>query len=130
MERVSPPEAEATVRGHPSSEPESFDQLQQILFGQEKRTLSRLQRHHDDPVLRAEDVSHVLPQAVVRCIGEDERLADAMAPAVESALKRSVRHDPGIVTNAIFPVIGPAIRKAVAELFARLVQSFNYALKH
>jgi outer membrane protein OmpA-like peptidoglycan-associated protein len=130
MERRSSPEAEAALREHPSNAPGQLDQLRQILFGDEKRALSRLEEYHDDPVLHAEDVSQVLPQAVARCVRQDERLADAMAPAVESALKRSVKRDPCIVTNVIFPVIGPAIRKALAEFFARLAQSFNQALEH
>ena len=118
------------LRGSPSNKPDALDQLRQILFGQEKRTLSGLQQRHDDPILHAEDVSRILPQAVARCVRRDNHLAHAMAPAISSALKSSVKRDPGIVTNVIFPIIGPAIRKALAELFARLVQSFNHALEH
>ncbi|MCI0539218.1 MAG: OmpA family protein [Verrucomicrobiales bacterium] len=130
MDRVSPPEAAEVQRRGPSGAPDALDQLRQILFGQEKRTLFGLQQRLDDPVLHAEDVSRVLPRAVARCARRDDRLAHAMAPAVESALKSSVKRDPGILTNAIFPIIGPAIRKALAESFGRLVQSFNHALEH
>jgi OOP family OmpA-OmpF porin len=39
-----------------------------------------------------------------------------------------VRRDPTPLVNAIFPIIGPVIRKAVAEALGRLVQSLNQTL--
>ena len=48
---------------------------------------------------------------------------------IDTALKESIRRDPSEVATAIFPVLGPAIRKAIAETMAGLVRSINAAVE-
>lgn len=108
---------------------EAMDELKRLLIGEEQERLSDLARRVEDPALRAEDVSRVLPQAVARCSKQDGRLSQALAPAVESALRTSIRRDPRVLANAIFPIIGPAIRQAVSDALRRLVETLNRALE-
>src|SRR5262245_12449688 len=110
--------------------PNGFEELRELLLGRERFQLSRLQRRVENPVLRAEDVGQVLPQAFLRCAQGDDRLAHAMSPTVEAALRASIKRDPTPLANAIYPVIGSAIRKALADMLSRLVHSFNHALEH
>jgi len=49
---------------------------------------------------------------------------------VERAISESVRRNPRDLATAIFPVLGPAIRTAIAEAMAGLVQSVNRAVEH
>ncbi|HEX7024466.1 MAG TPA: OmpA family protein, partial [Gemmatimonadales bacterium] len=49
---------------------------------------------------------------------------------VENAIGESVRRNPRQIATAIFPVLGPAIRKAIAEAMAGLVNSINRAVEH
>jgi OOP family OmpA-OmpF porin len=49
---------------------------------------------------------------------------------VETALRESIRRNPREIATAIFPVLGPAIRKAIAETMAGLVRSINSAVEH
>ena len=60
----------------------------------------------------------------------DPELARALAPPVEKAITASVRRDPKPLADAIFPIIGPAIRKAVAASLAAMVESMNRTLEH
>ena len=46
------------------------------------------------------------------------------------AITTSVRRDPKPLADALFPVIGPAIRKAVAASLASMVESLNRTLEH
>jgi OOP family OmpA-OmpF porin len=101
-----------------------------LLFSKERRQISGLQERLEDPVLRAQDVGRVLPRAVTVASAKDNQLLLALTPTVEQALKESVKRDPSALVNAIFPVIGPAIRKSIAETFNKLVQSLNQALDH
>src|SRR5262245_7693994 len=112
-----------------SALPDRFDELRQLLIGREQLELSRLAQRVENPLLRADDLGHVLPRAVLRC-SKDHRFARAMAPTIETALHASIKRDPSPVANALYPVIGSAIRKAIADTFNRLIQSFNYALEH
>lgn len=116
--------------GSSPSVPDEFEMVRELLLGREKTQISRLQERLENPELRAQDVGRVLPEAVRACVAEGDRLARALVPSVESALQESVRRKPSILTNAIFPVIGPAIRRASAEAIGRLVQSVNQALEH
>jgi OOP family OmpA-OmpF porin len=110
--------------------PDEFELVRELLLGREKTQISRLEERLENPELRAQDVSRVLPEAVRACAVDGDRLARALTPSVETALQESVRRSPSILTNAIFPIIGPAIRRASAEAISRLVQAVNQALDH
>lgn len=103
-------------------------ELRRLLFGREQAKLEQVAQRVENPALRGEDISHVLPQAVTACVQRDARLSQALAPAVESALAASVRRDPKLLATAIFPIMGPAIRKSIAESLRWLMDSFSRAL--
>ena len=77
------------------------------------------------PGSRREELAELLPEAIALRAGRDRQLARALAPTVESAIGESVRRNPREIATAIFPVLGPAIRKAIAETLAGLVASIN-----
>ncbi|MBC7895696.1 MAG: hypothetical protein H7066_09790, partial [Cytophagaceae bacterium] len=83
----------------------------------------------DHPDLALDAVADALPDAVRRRT-RDPALGDALAPVVGEAIKVSVRRDPQPVVDAIFPIIGPAIRRAISSAFGELVQSINTTLEH
>lgn len=115
----------------PGSAGDELEQVRELLFGREKTQLTRLRERLEDPQLRAQDVSRVLPDAVRHCAtGGDDRLARELTPAVELALRASVRRDPSILVSAIFPIMGPAIRRSTADAISRLLQAVNQALEH
>ncbi|HAV65270.1 MAG TPA: flagellar motor protein MotB [Verrucomicrobiales bacterium] len=127
------PQSEAGDGPEPSKPATQADELgaiRDLLFGEEKRQLDGLQERIEDPGLHAQDVGRVLPQAVTLATTENENLGAALVPAVETALKDSVKRNPARLANAIFPIIGPAIRKSISDTFSRLVQSLNQTLGH
>ncbi|HXG63686.1 MAG TPA: OmpA family protein [Blastocatellia bacterium] len=107
-----------------------LDELRGLLLAPEQERLAHLQERLDDPRQYAEDVSRVLPDAILLRPAGDQKLTKALMPSVEEALHTSVRRNPQAVADAIFPVIGPAIRKAIANAFSQMVQSLNQALEH
>lgn len=78
----------------------------------------------------ADGVSRVLSQAVSISTASDEQLARALRPTIETSLEESTRRNPGMLADAIFPVIGPVIRKSINETFDGLVQSLQTTLEH
>ena len=58
---------------------------------------------------------------------EESALVRALTPTVELAIRQSVRRDPQPLADAIFPVIGPAIRRAIAAAIDGLIESMNRA---
>src|SRR5215469_15908379 len=65
-----------------------------------------------------------------KSLGPDERFADILRPLVENALRRSVRDEPQFWARAISPILGPAIRLAVASALRDMVQTFNRLLEN
>lgn len=63
-------------------------------------------------------------------LGLDGRFADALLPLVETDLKRSVRSDPEFWATTIAPILGPAIRLAVASAIRDMVQTLNQLLEN
>jgi len=106
-------------------------ELRNLLFNTEKAQLSKLQERLDDPNVYAEDLSRVLPEAIILLsLQRHERLTSALLPTIEEALQISVKKDVNVIANAIFPVIGPAIRKSIQVAISTLVQSLNQTLEH
>src|SRR5262249_54861934 len=60
--------------------------------------------------------------------GPDIRLADALGPTVERALKQSVAREPEFWAETLFPVVLPAIRMAVAAALRDMVETMNHVL--
>jgi len=69
-----------------------------------------------DPQGQTAVVASVLPEAF-----EARRTRDgapvAVRPEVERAIFRSSRETPDVMAEALFPVLGPAVRKMIADLF-------------
>jgi outer membrane protein OmpA-like peptidoglycan-associated protein len=105
-------------------------ELRELLFGGERRQLDELRRRLDTTELTPEELAEKLPQAIVQRAARDRQLAIALAPTVESAISESVRRNPREIATAIFPVLGPSIRKAIAETMAGLVNTINRAIEH
>jgi OOP family OmpA-OmpF porin len=59
----------------------------------------------------------------------DARLADALQPVVNTALWWAVRHEPHIWAEALFPVLLPAVRIAIASALRGMVNTLNQVLE-
>ena len=105
-------------------------ELRELILGPERRRLHELERRLDAAGLTREELADLLPEAIALRTGRDRQLARALAPTVENAIGESVRRNPRPIATAIFPVLGPAIRKAIAEALAGLAASINRALEH
>lgn len=70
------------------------------------------------PPERTEHVSEVLPAAIVHRRAARGDLTDALRPDIEQALHDSIRRDPTVMAEALYPVMGPTIRKLIASMFS------------
>jgi len=78
------------------------------------------------------DVGQALSDAIHINIAEDDgrKLTRALAATIEASVKTAVQREPKAFADALFPVIGPAIRKAIAEAFRTMVQQMNKGLDY
>lgn len=110
--------------------PEDMAALRSLLLGFEQSELEQLQERLNNPNINAEDLSRLLPEAIVLRSMQDKLLSEAIVPSVEEAIHSSVKKDLNILSEAIFPVMAPAIRKAIATALETTLQSFNETIEH
>ncbi len=109
-----------------NSQQTEYHRLRSLMLGEdyEKILKNRLDKQN------IERVSEVLTEAFRKRNSQDDTLAKEMSPVIESAIDASIKEHPERITNVIFPIIGPAVRKAVSSALADLMQSLNYLLQN
>lgn len=107
-----------------------FATLRQLLVGPERQQLDELADRVEQVAITPQTLADQLPEAIALRTSRDRQLGRALAPTIETALRESIRRNPRDIASAIFPVLGPAIRKAIAETMAGLVRSINSAVEH
>jgi flagellar motor protein MotB len=119
------PDGESSANGSGS-----LEELRQLILAPEQKALERLHERIENPESRTEDVSGVVAEAIQRRReqGGSDALSDALAPTIETALRESVRKDPKTLAAALFPVMGPAIRRSILETLRSFLDSFNQIL--
>jgi len=104
-------------------------ELRALLLGQQIVELQALQQRLDDPNVRAEEISQILGKAVALSLKRDGGLQRSFYPVVEQALKISVAKNPAILATSLAPLIGDAVRKAVAAALRSMTESINFTLE-
>jgi len=119
------PVARGDVRpGDDASAAGDLERLRTILLGDSLGSLDA----RVAAVERAEDELHARLPAAIERAGRGagaERMATALATPVTRALGAAVRENRALIVDVLFPVIGPAIRKAIAETMRSLVADIN-----
>ena len=109
---------------------EEFEELRRLLLSREREQLRALSDRISDKERRSQDIASVLPEAVKMSRERGDQLTRALQPAVEDSFKESIDQRPQLFVDALHPIIGPIVRKSVAETLRRLLQSFNQTLEH
>ncbi len=125
-------EFSAPSKGTSAAEDEkALQELRSLLFSEEQHEIVALRERVESVEQRTRDVSGVVAEAIQmrRAQGGTQDLSDALTPTVEVAVRDSVRKDSHVLIEALFPVMGPAIRRAVAEAIRSMVESFNQVLE-
>lgn len=113
----APPEPRPEPRG-------DLEALRRLLLKPEQERLERL----DTPQEWVEQVAEALPEAIVRRAQSDRAVQQALAPVLEESFTLLVQRNPKMLAEILFPIILPAIRRAVVGMFASLVQGFSQTL--
>ena len=107
----------------------SLTELRELIVGPEQRELARLRQRLDDPNVRAEDISQIVAEAIAIRSKRDRAMLRTLQPMIEESLKISVERDPKFIADALYPIIGQAVRKAVAHSLRGMVESLNHILE-
>ncbi len=113
----------ATVGGDPA---QALERLRELIVGPEQVRLTEVEQR---PVTTPETVGTLLPEAITEAATlRPEELAIALEPTLTSSVRTVARKDAELFGEILAPTIGAAVRAAVAEAIAALLQRFNEAL--
>jgi len=111
----------------PAADDQPLAELRAILLGPDRQAWEALRQRLDNPSQRAEDVAGVLADAVR--LRSDAKLRRALQPLLEEALQLSVQSNPRMLADALFPIFGKAIRKAITSELDGMLQSLSQTLE-
>ena len=112
-----------------SSTVDDLDRLRLLLFGEK---ISRLYTHYqriNDIDSRTDDVAEVLPDAMHRVV-EDPVSQPRFERPIVATIRGAIKRDTESFAEALCPVLGPAIRRAVSDALKSLVQRINVTMEN
>lgn len=106
-----------------------LNELRKLLIGLSQSELDRIKLLLNDPHEFSKELSSLLPYAIRKMIEQGEVSIDNLLPFVEKAMHKSIQKNPQRLADILFPVMGPAIRKAVSEDLKRMIAAINTSLE-
>lgn len=104
-------------------------ELREIITGLDNTSLERLQKLMTDPHEFALEISDLLPFSIRRLIEKGSINIADLLPFFEDIIQESIQRNPQRLANLLFPIMGPAIRKAVSEDLRKMIESLNKGLE-
>ncbi len=118
---------------HTSQQDDPLNELRSLMMGPVEDQFGKMQQllnALENQELQADEVSQVLPEAILLRLSRDKQIVKAMETVTEEAISSSVKKDPKIIVDVLVPVMIPAIRKAITSLIKEMIQSFSATLEH
>jgi OOP family OmpA-OmpF porin len=103
--------------------------LRRLIFQRELLLLEQINARLSDPGLYSRDVSAVVAEAILLRSRKDDKLERVLEPLVGSILGHSLHKKRSAFADVLFPVMGPAIRRSIAETFRSMLDGFNKSVE-
>jgi outer membrane protein OmpA-like peptidoglycan-associated protein len=131
---MSPSETRSSAKSDPSTDtkapaPGEWQRLRSLLLGAEQASLKALAAKVGNRDNLARSVASVLSEAAALRARQDDSITHVLAPIVNEGLQQSVRRNPQPLVDALYPIMGPAIRRSITEALAEMMQAFNRAVE-
>ncbi len=102
-----------------------LSELRRIITGLDEEDLARLNNLIKDPDAFSNYIVEFLPLSIKKLISSNQVSLDDIIPFIEQAIQASIKANPQKFANILYPVMLPAIRKAVAEDIKRMLDSVS-----
>ncbi len=106
-----------------------LERLRELLLVEDRSAFNHLASRFADKETYAREVSEVVTEALYLRSAEDDRLNTVLQPTVEHIVKGAFKRNPAEFAEEMFPVIGPAIRRSIAETFRSMLQGFSKSME-
>ena len=106
-------------------------ELKSLLFGEEKNKIENIEPLVDtkmrDPKILGENFHQALNHSSTH---HKESLSQELDPLIEDGISNSIKKNPENIINILTPIIGPAIRKSVADALKKFIENTNHMLEN
>ncbi len=107
-----------------------FDRLKDLLLADERaERQAQAQALEEKLAASFADLPQELPD-LLRRAQHDERLARALEKPLAQGFERIARTQKTLLISVLFPLIGPIIRRSIAETLSQLMKDMNRAVEH
>jgi len=106
-----------------------LETLRLLLLGPEYKELLKHKQMLENPERLSEHLSPAISQALQLRARQDGSLQKVLNPLITGALLDSVSEDPKPIADALYPVMGPAIRKSINSTMSQMLNTFNELLE-
>ncbi|MFO0727617.1 MAG: hypothetical protein U1E65_27815 [Myxococcota bacterium] len=110
-------------------EAEALASLRELLVGPERAERARLEGELNDPERQLNQLAGHLPAAVRRSAAQGAKLGESLSEPIEQALIQSARFRPERLAEAIFPIILPAVKRAITAQLRATFDGLNELLE-
>ncbi len=107
-----------------------LNELREILIGLDRDELQHLNALIKDRDAFAEEVRKLLPLAIRKMVDAGDLTIESLLPLIEEALRESIHRNSETLSDILFPIMMPAIRKAVASDIKQMLDSLNNTLEY
>lgn len=107
---------------HQSEAGKELKALRELLLSSDRDRVEEAYRRLDalekrlSPDARTRETSEILANAMRLRLSGDDQLVDILKPVVVEQFHRTSREEPDVMADALFPILGPAIRKMIASM--------------
>lgn len=105
-----------------------LETLRRLLLGPEYQSVLSTNKIINDPVKLGELLVPVISQSL-KLEQSSQTMQKALSPTVVNALMDSVSDDPKPIADALYPVMGPAIRRSISSTMTQMTDNFNELLE-
>jgi OOP family OmpA-OmpF porin len=107
-----------------------LEDLRKKLFAREIFIVNKLKQMLDGGRFSANEMMKVISDSIVTRAGKDERFSYAMSPMIEKIVANSMKTRQSEFVDLLFPLMGPSIRKSIAENLRTMLNSFSESLEN
>ncbi len=106
-----------------------LERVKKLLLGKEYAELLALKKELETAEALTDTVANVLAEALEARTRQDDRISNVLAPTIDQAIAGSIDQDPKKLAESLYPIMGPAIRKSIAETLQQMLENFNQLLE-
>jgi len=95
-----------------------FNSMERRYLDDGYQRLAAIEKRLNDPASRIADIDEVIDPVLRKNLENENRLRKALNPVLVEQFHQTARQEPDVMAEALFPILGPAVRKMIANLLS------------